>query len=126
VADPLHSHTDPETIVVLSGEIEALLSSDDSFEWKAIDVGDMLHVQGKAKHAFRNQSTAPAVMLITSTATIGRFFLEIGTRLAPGDEPRGTPSDAALQRFLEASARYGYWNAAAEENQQVGLTLPLP
>lgn len=123
---PLHSHADPETFVVLSGWVEGLHHHDGTFEWKLIGAGEVFHVRGHAKHAFRNQSEVPAVMLITSTPTMGRFFREIGTPLASGEHVEDPPSDATIQRFLEASAKYGYWNATAEENRQVGLTLPLP
>lgn len=120
VVIPLHSHADPETYVVESGAAEALRDSERGYEWVSLRAGDVLHVPGNAKHAFRNTTDAPAIMLVISTAKIGRFFREIGT-------PVGAPPPSAaavLQRFLETAARYGYWNATPEENARVGIALP--
>jgi quercetin dioxygenase-like cupin family protein len=115
---PLHSHRDPETFYVLSGRAEVLEYSDDGFAWLPVGTGDLVHVPGSAKHAFRNGGSEPAVMLITSTERIGAFFREIAT---PG--ATWPPSPDALQRFLAASERYGYWNATPAENAAVGLVL---
>src|SRR5436190_871280 len=79
---PLHSHADPETYVVLAGETEALAESAGGLAWQRLRPGDVYQVPGGAKHAFRNRSAQPAVMIIVSTATIGRFFREVGTPAA--------------------------------------------
>ena len=119
---PLHSHADPETFVMLSGAIEALSYPDgEPFRWVRIGTGEVFHVPGHARHAFRNRSTSPAVMLITSTATIGRFFRELGTPTTADAQTAGPPSEAVIQHFLETSARYGYWNGTQEQNAEVGL-----
>jgi hypothetical protein len=121
---PLHSHADPETFVMISGEIEGLSQSPDGFVWIKIRPGDIFHVPGGAKHAFRNHSAEPAVMTLISTAKIGRFFQEIGTPVGPGSRKPAPPSAEAIQHFLEVADRYGYWNATPEENAKVGLSLP--
>jgi hypothetical protein len=85
----------------------------------------VFHVPGGAKHAFRNDGADDAVMLIVSTAKIGRFFRELGVPVAPGAPPAGPPARGRIQRFLETSARYGYWNATPEENARIGIRLPF-
>lgn len=124
VVVPLHTHADPESFVVISGEIEGLIQADPVVTWVRIKPGDVFHVPGGTKHAFRNQSKEPAVMYLFTTSKIGRFFQEVGTRLSPGTQSPGPPSGGALQRFLETSERYGYWNATPEENARIGISLP--
>jgi quercetin dioxygenase-like cupin family protein len=120
---PLHSHADPETFLVLSGEVEGLAYSDDDFTWIRIQAGDVFHVPGGAKHGFRNRTQSPAIMIIVSTSRIGRFFRELGVPVIPGAPPR-PPSPEVARRFLDTAARYGYWNASPEENARVGISLP--
>jgi quercetin dioxygenase-like cupin family protein len=117
-AVPLHSHRDPETFHVLSGQAEVLEHSDDGFAWLPIGASDLVHIPGGAKHAFRTSGSEPAVMLITSTERLAAFFREIA---APGESR--PPSPEALQRFLTVAERYGYWNATPAEDAAVGLTL---
>jgi quercetin dioxygenase-like cupin family protein len=122
---PLHSHADPETFLAISGHVEGLaMISPDDFTWVPVGPGDVFHVTGGAKHAWRNRSPEPAVSIIVTTARIGRFFREVGT---PADPASGThagpPPDEAIQRFLETAERYGYWNATPQENADVGLHL---
>jgi quercetin dioxygenase-like cupin family protein len=123
VSGPLHSHADPETFLMVSGEVEGLRQAAGSSEWIAIRPGDVFHVPGGAKHAFRNRKNVPATMVIVSTDRIGRFFQEVGSPVVPGRQP-APPTPEAIQHFLETSARYGYWNATPEENERVGITLP--
>ena len=112
---PLHSHADPETFLPLSGAIEGLSCTDDGFAWIPVGPGDVFHVPGDAKHAWRNRGAEPAVMTVVSTSRIATFFREVAA-------VDGTPDELA-RRFLEISAQYGYWNATPEENAAVGLTL---
>ena len=56
---PLHSHADPETFLMLDGEIEGFVAG----EWSRIAAGDVLHVPGHIRHAWRNRRTVPADML---------------------------------------------------------------
>jgi quercetin dioxygenase-like cupin family protein len=122
---PLHSHADPETFILISGKQEGLVYSGDAFEWVWIGPGDVFHVPSGAKHAFRNLSREPAVSFIASTSKLGRFFQEVSMPFIPGAQPSGPPSGEVLRHFLETAERYSYWNATAEENARVGLSLPL-
>jgi quercetin dioxygenase-like cupin family protein len=121
VSVPLHSHRDPETFLMVSGEVEALTEADGGFTWVRVRPGDIFHVPGGAKHAFRNEARAPAVMIIASTCRIGRFFREVAT---PAAVRPGPPSPEAIRHFLEVAEKYGYWNAGPEENAEVGISLP--
>jgi quercetin dioxygenase-like cupin family protein len=118
---PLHSHRDPETFLMISGEVEGLAESDGGFKWVRIRPGDVFHVPGEAKHAFRNETGAPAVMIIVSTCRIGRFFREVAT---PAAAQPGPPSAEVILHFLETAEKYGYWNASPEENAEIGISLP--
>jgi quercetin dioxygenase-like cupin family protein len=105
---PLHSHADPETFLMESGELDAFAGERD---WIRVLPGDVLHVPGDAPHAFRNPGAVPAVTLIVTTARIARFFREVAR-----------PSDDPLATFLATAERYGYWNATPEENAAIGIT----
>jgi quercetin dioxygenase-like cupin family protein len=115
---PLHSHPDPETFIGLSGDVEGLAMDGEEFTWVRIRSGDIFHVPGSAKHAFRNPFTQPAVQLVVSTAQIGRFFREIARPLRAGP-----PSADTLRDFRATAARYGHWNATPGENAAIGLRL---
>jgi quercetin dioxygenase-like cupin family protein len=120
---PLHSHTDPETFVGLSGHVEALVDGPGGPSWIGIGPRDVFHVPGGARHAFRNRSDEPAVMIVVSTARMGRFFREVGTPADQATAAASPPSGAAVQRFVQAAERYGHWLAGPEENAEVGLNL---
>ncbi|HYH90061.1 MAG TPA: cupin domain-containing protein [Solirubrobacteraceae bacterium] len=108
---PLHSHADPETFLMLEGEVEGLVASAEGFAWVPVAPSDIFHVPGGAKHAFRNRSGTAAVMNIVSTGRIGRFFREVA-------------SPPTVEHFAETAARYGHWLASPAENAEVGLTVP--
>jgi quercetin dioxygenase-like cupin family protein len=120
VCVPLHTHADPETFTVLSGRIQVLSERAEGFRWLDVPQGEFIHVPGNAKHAFRNASSEPAVQLIVTTPTIGRFFIEIGRPVTPG-VPAPPPTPELLEHFGRVSARYGYWNASPEENAALGI-----
>lgn len=123
---PLHAHRDPETFLMISGEVEGFSESDDGSEWVRIRPGDIFHVPSEARHAFRNKTRVPAVMTIVSTVKIARFFREVGKTVSIPDaaRPPGPPSPEIIRHFLEVADRYGYWNASPEENARIGISLP--
>ena len=59
VSIPMHSHADPETFVMMSGTVEGLIDRNSGFEWVGIHPGEIFHVPGNAKHAWRNPGKAP-------------------------------------------------------------------
>ncbi len=122
---PLHSHPDPETFILLSGAAEGLAGADGELSWSRIEPGGIFHVPSGAKHAWRNPSRQPAVMIVVSTSKMGRFFQEVGTPVNPGQQPSGPPSADRIRHLFETTERYGYWIASPDENARVGLVLPF-
>jgi quercetin dioxygenase-like cupin family protein len=119
---PLHSHADPETFIQLSGELEGLSESASGLAWMRIRPGDIFHVPGGAKHAFRNHSTESAVSMIVSTCRLGSFLRSIGTSQETPHASSVSPE--RIRHFLTTSEKFGYWNASPEENARFGLHLP--
>jgi quercetin dioxygenase-like cupin family protein len=118
VSVPLHSHADTEDFLLISGEVEGLRQDSEDYTWIGAKAGDYIHVPSNARHAWRNVSNAPTLVLIITTKKLGQFFQETG-RPEMGTILPVTPED--LTRFAEISARYGYWNASPEENALVGM-----
>jgi quercetin dioxygenase-like cupin family protein len=117
---PLHTHPDTEDFLIISGAVEGLRQDTEGHEWIRAEAGDYIHVPADAPHAWRNLSSEPVVMLLTTTKRLGRFFQETGRPLTGAPQPV-TPED--LARFAAVSARYGYWNATPEENAAVGIRM---
>jgi quercetin dioxygenase-like cupin family protein len=123
ISIPLHSHPDPETLFVLSGKLRALTFPGEDFAWVEIKPGEIFHVPGGAKHAFRNEGQTDAVVIIVSSSKIGRFFQEVGVPTPLGARPHGPPSADQMKRFLATASRYRYWNATPEDNARVGIVM---
>jgi quercetin dioxygenase-like cupin family protein len=122
VSVPLHSHADPESFFVLSGAVQVLTERAGGFGWLEAREGDFIEIPGGAKHAFRNVTNQPVVQLVTTTSRLGRFFQEIGRPATRESLPPPSPDD--LRRFVQVSAKYGYWLGSPEENAAVGIALP--
>jgi mannose-6-phosphate isomerase-like protein (cupin superfamily) len=89
---PLHRHADPETFLADSGAVEALVEPDDGARWIRIGPGDVFHVPGDARHAFRNPARAPAEAIERVLAISERYAYwnatpeenaEVGLAVAP-------------------------------------------
>ena len=65
---PLHSHSDRETFYVISGRIGALKID----RWEELGPGDVLDVRDGMKHAWRNSSQAPALVLCVTTTRMAK------------------------------------------------------
>jgi hypothetical protein len=100
--------------------MEGLKGDGEGYKWIGAKAGDYIHVPGGAPHAWRNVSAQPVVSLIVTTRKLGRFFQEVG-RPATGAPQPVTPEE--LERFVDRSGEYGYWNATPEENEAVGIHL---
>ena len=120
VSIPLHSHADTEAFVVLSGAVKGLRQDDRGSSWVDARAGNFLHVPAGIRHAWRNDSDAPVVMIIFTTRKMGCFFREIGRIPTATPHP---PAPEDLAHFTEVPTRYGYWNATPEENAAVGIDL---
>ncbi|RDJ22022.1 cupin domain-containing protein [Bosea caraganae] len=114
---PLHSHADRETFYVLSGTLDVFVENG----WIPVAAGKSLDLSGGQRHAWRNVSAAPAMILIATTPRMGRFLREVG-RPVSEVEP-GKPAPADVQRFLERAAAYGYWVGSPADNAIAGLRL---
>lgn len=122
VAVPLHSHPDLESFFLISGGVQVLSERGGKLGWQDLKSSEFVHVASNAKHAWRNNSSTPAVMLITVTPKLARFFREIGRPVTAGASlPPPTPDE--LQELARASARYHYWIASPAENAAVGINL---
>jgi quercetin dioxygenase-like cupin family protein len=119
---PMHSHDVIEIFFVLSGNIEVLVEAGGKMQWVEACAGDLIEISSNAKHAFRNRSQNPVVNLLFTTSKHGRYFQEIGRRLASGESVR-PPAPDEIQHLLKTAQRYGYWFATPEENASVGITL---
>jgi len=126
IAVPLHSHADPETYLVVSGRLEALADTAEGLVWSGLSPGDVFHVPGNARHAFRNPAREPSVMFIVSTERIARFLRAVGRPVQRSDPSSPPPSAEAIANFLAVAQRFGYWNATPEENARVGIQMSLP
>jgi quercetin dioxygenase-like cupin family protein len=122
---PLHSHGDPETFIVISGELDAFATSAAGLRCTQLVRGDIFHIPGNTKHAWRNRSPEPGVAIIVTTPQLGSFFREVGRPLAREGQPLAAPTREQIQHFLITSQKYGYWNATPEENAEIGLTIPM-
>ena len=122
---PLHSHGDPETFIVISGELDAFAPSASGVRCTQLVCGDIFHIPDNIKHAWRNRSSEPGVAIIVTTQKLGNFFREVGRPVAREGQPLAAPTRAQIQHFLITSQKYGYWNATPEENAKIGLTMPI-
>ncbi len=115
-AVPLHSHSSYETFTVISGAFEAFLADGDQSEWLPLTAGDVFSVRGGAKHAFRNRSQRPAVVLVFTTAELGDLFRAVAGPIGDGERPSGPLASETVAHFVRTSVRAGHWLGTPEEN----------
>jgi quercetin dioxygenase-like cupin family protein len=101
VSVPLHSHPDDESFFLLSGNVRALVQRQDGAEETNMNLGDFRHVPQGVGHAWKNQTSEPAIAIIVTTSRLGRFFQEVGRPVAADAFPPPPPSPADIQRFVE-------------------------
>jgi quercetin dioxygenase-like cupin family protein len=118
---PLHSHTDAESFYILSGEAQAFVEIEKRLVCQTLRRGDFVQIPSGAKHAWRNASHDPIEALITVSAKLGRALREMGRPVKDGS--RRVPTQEDIRRFVEISARYGYWLGSPEENAQLSIAL---
>lgn len=83
-AEPHFHHRFAESFTVLSGEVALY----DGAEWVPATTGDHLFVPERGVHGFRNDSEAPAAMLMMSTPGSPRedYFAELAEVFGSGRE----------------------------------------
>jgi quercetin dioxygenase-like cupin family protein len=122
VAIPLHSHADPEVMVVLDGALEFLQYTGRAGRWLTARRGEIISIPGNVKHALRNNSPANTSLLLVTTSNIFGFFRALGNPVNPDSKPAAlTPADMA--RLMSLSAKHDCWLASPEENAAIGLNL---
>ncbi|MER6968948.1 cupin domain-containing protein [Streptomyces halstedii] len=93
-----HYHTRiSETFYVLSGEVTV----HNGTSWHTAHAGDLLHVPEHAVHGFRNDSDAPAEMLIIFTPAENRegYFTGLAELLADGNVPTRAEMVALMEKY---------------------------
>lgn len=121
VSIPLHSHSDPEVLVILEGELDVLQYEGDSSCWLTTSPGEIVCIPGDVRHALRNTSPTTVTLLLTTTPNIYRFFRELGKPFHT-DQPLGPPTPQDMQRLLDLAAKHNYWMASPQENEAIGLS----
>lgn len=102
---PPHVHTrEAESFYVLEGEM-TFRAGDETVTAAA---GTAVHLPPGLAHSFKNESEAPARMIITVTpAGLEEMFFEVGVPLAEGTTTALPPTRDEIERLLAAAPRYG-------------------
>jgi len=101
---PPHIHRrEDETFYVLEGEITFQVGD----ERRVAKSGTFVHMPIGILHAFKNETSQPAKMLISfAPAGLEEMFFEVGKDLAEGETP-DEPSPEEIEKLLEAADRFG-------------------
>jgi len=122
VVVPLHSHADVEIFYVLEGSLESFQAGDGISRWTTVGAGDVVTVSGNTKHAWRNCSSFPAIVILVTTSKMYEFLNEI-TKPIDADQSMSPPTAEEIQELFRIAARYGYWMSSPEENAAIGLSM---
>lgn len=102
---PPHVHLrDDESFFVIEGSIDLALGR----ETKRVGPGSFAFVPRGLRHAFKNNSGAPARMLIwTAPGGLDRLFTEVGVALPRGSTTPAPVTDEAIARLVRACPDHG-------------------
>lgn len=102
---PPHIHSrEEESFLVLEGEMTFQLGDDRIVASK----GTFLNMPIGSQHCFKNESDKTARLLISvAPAGLEQMFFEVGQPLADDAETAPPPSQADIEKLLEAAPRYG-------------------
>ena len=102
---PPHYHTrEEEAFYVMEGEITFTVDQRTVIGTP----GTFVQIPRGTPHAFENNTSGPARMLIQcSPAGFDRFMAEIGTELPSPDSPPLPPSPSEIEKLLSVAPRYG-------------------
>jgi quercetin dioxygenase-like cupin family protein len=102
---PPHIHSrEEESFLVLEGEMTFQLGK----ERIVAGEGTFLNMPVGRLHCFKNESHKNARLLISvAPAGLEQMFLEVGQPLADDAESAPPPSQADIEKLLEAASRYG-------------------
>jgi quercetin dioxygenase-like cupin family protein len=102
---PPHIHSrEEESFLVLEGEMTFQLGE----ERFVAGEGTFLNMPVGSLHCFKNESDKTARMLISvAPAGLEQMFFEVGQPLADNATTAPPPSQADIEKLLEAAPRYG-------------------
>ncbi len=106
---PMHVHSrEQEGFYVLEGAIAFRVQEGDGVKAIVATPGMSVHLPPGSRHAFRNESDAPARMLILlAPAGLEEMFLEVGVELTDADSTARPPTHEEIERLLAIAPRYG-------------------
>lgn len=102
---PPHVHSrEAESFYVLEGEMTFRAGE----ETMRATAGTFVHLPPGLAHSFKNESDAPARMIITVTpGGLEEMFFEVGVPLPEGTTTALPPTHEEIERLLAAAPRYG-------------------
>lgn len=102
---PPHIHSrEEESFYVLDGRITFQLG-EDRF---VAESGSFLNMPVGSLHTFKNETDKPARMLIfVAPAGLEQMFFEVGRPVADDAETAPPPTQADIEKLLEAAPQYG-------------------
>lgn len=102
---PLHTHSrEEESFLVLEGEMTFQLNE----KRIVAGAGTFLNMPVGSLHCFKNESDAPVRMLISvAPAGLEQMFFEVGQSIADDAETAPPPTQADIEKLLQAAPRYG-------------------
>lgn len=100
---PPHHHASPEIFRVLAGEISFARFAEGAPTWTVAGPGTVVTVPSGAPHGYRNDSAAPASLLVVVERPMVGFFRDLGRKELP---PAGPPTDAEIAAVVAACNRH--------------------
>jgi len=102
---PPHIHTrEEEGFYILEGEITLFVEG----QRIVASAGMSANIPIGALHAFKNESSKPARMLVTvAPAGLEKMFFEVGQPVPPGTTSAPPPTAAEIEKLLSVVPRYG-------------------
>jgi quercetin dioxygenase-like cupin family protein len=119
---PLHSHAEAEILYLIDGALEVFQSGDPSGKWLSARAGDVISIPGNVKHALRNSSSNPALLVTVFKEDVYRFLLDLAEPFDPSKIP-APPTPEAIQKIFATAERHNYWLGSAAENAAIGISL---
>jgi mannose-6-phosphate isomerase-like protein (cupin superfamily) len=102
---PLHAHSrEEEGFYVMEGEITFTIGD----KRLVVGAGMFANMPIGTPHAFKNDSSRPARMLITvAPAGLEKMFFEVGVALPSGSTTALPPTKEEIDKLLAVAPRYG-------------------
>lgn len=102
---PPHVHSrEEESFYVLEGQMTFQLG-DDRF---VVEAGTLLNMPVGSLHCFKNECDQPARMILSvAPAGLDKMYFDVGQPVADDALSAPPPSQADIEKLLEAAPRYG-------------------